>query len=353
MLWTHAVPDQGMPVKPFCLGRAGFFILSSEKGMVWEMWNRRYRLWVLLFALVMVWSVGCQASTDADKEGAQPQKQTGEGFPLTLTDDTDAEVRIERQPERIVSLIPSMTETAYALELGENMVGVTANDDYPQAVQEVEKVGDMTINVEKVAELKPDLVLASPINGQETIDKLKDLGLTVLCYEPQNVDSVLQMIRDVGQATGTVEQAEKVVADMEKEKQQVEQVAATVKNDKERVAVWMEVSSDLHTAGKGTFMDELITIAGGENVAADHEGWDPVSSETVIKWNPDVILHTHGDQKAVQSRSGWKEIEAVKNDRIEGIDSDLVSRPGPRITQGLLQLAEALYPEAYAEVVKR
>lgn len=314
------------------------------------MWSR-FRVLALVLTLAMVWSVGCQAPSAADKEGAKPQ-QTEVGFPVTLTDDTDAEVSIDDESQRIVSLIPSMTETAYALGLGEKVVGVTTNDDYPEEVKEVEKVGDMTINVEKVAELKPDLVLASPVNGQETIDKLRELGLTVLSYEPQNLNDVFQMIHNVGQATGAMEQAEKVISDMKKEKELAERVAATVKDDKERVKVWMEVSSDLHTSGKGTFIDELITAAGGENVAADHEGWDPVSSETVIQWNPDVILLTHGDEKAVQSRGGWQEIDAVKHDRIQRVDSNLISRPGPRITQGLLQIAEGLYPEAYAEVAK-
>lgn len=314
------------------------------------MWSR-FRVLASVLALALVWSVGCQPSTTGDTEGDQPQQQTGEGFPVTLTDDTDTEVRIDSEPERIVSLIPSMTETVYMLDLGEKVVGVTTNDDYPTEVKEVEKVGDMTVNAEKVAELKPDLVLASPVNGQETIDQLRDLGLTVLSLEPQNLDAVLQMMRDVGQATGAMEQAEKVVSDMEKEKELAERVAATAK-DEAKVKVWMEVSPDLHTSGKGTFIDELITVAGGENVAADHEGWDPVSSETVIQWNPEVILFTHGDEKAVQSRSGWKEVDAVKQDRIQPVDSNLVSRPGPRITRGLLQIAEALYPEAYAEVAK-
>ncbi|MDR6225913.1 ABC transporter substrate-binding protein [Desmospora profundinema] len=307
------------------------------------------RLWVLMLVLVMVWSVGCQAVTDTGKEAGQPQEQAGESFPVTLTDGTDTEVTIESEPKAIVSLIPSMTETAYALDLGDKMVGVTTNDDYPEEVKELETVGDMTIDVEKVASLKPDLVLASTMNG-EAINKLRDLGLTVLSYEPQNLEDVFQMIRDVGQATGSVEKAEEVVSGMEEEKKQAQEVAAAVKDD-DRARVWMEVSPELHTSGKGTFMDELITLAGGENVATDHEGWDPVSSETVVQWNPDVILFTHGDEKAIQSRGGWKKVNALKEGRIEALEGNLVSRPGPRITQGLLHLAEVLYPEAYSDVV--
>jgi iron complex transport system substrate-binding protein len=308
------------------------------------------RLWIVMMVLVMVWSVGCQAATDTGTEAEAPQKQAGEGFPVTLTDDTDTAVTIDREPETIVSLMPSMTETAYALGLGEKMTGVTTNDDYPEEVKELETVGDMNIDVEKVVSLEPDLVLASPVNGDETIAKLRDLGLTVLAYEPKHLDDVFSMIRDVGQATGSSDQAETVVSGMEAEKKQAQEVAAAIREE-DRVRVWMEVSPELHTSGKGTFMDELIQLAGGENVAAEHEGWDPVSSEKVVEWNPDVILHTHGDEKAIQFRGGWKEINALKNDRVEALEGSLVSRPGPRITQGLLQIAEALYPDAYADVV--
>ncbi len=100
-------------------------------------------------------------------------------------------------------------------------------------------------------------------------------------------------------------------------------------------------------------MDELITLAGGKNVAKGEKGWFQASSENVVKWNPDVILYTHSDkEEKIAARGGWKSIQAIKEDRVEQLDSNIVSRPGPRITQGLLQISEAIYPEIYAETVK-
>ncbi|SDX10656.1 iron complex transport system substrate-binding protein [Marininema mesophilum] len=311
------------------------------------------RWWVGLFALMMVFAAGCGATKDASKghEGHQA-KQEQTGYPVKLTDDTGKTVTIKKQPKRIVSLVPSMTETIYAVGKGDKVVGVTANDDYPAKVKKLPKVGDMNINAEKVLSLKPDLVLASPMVKKETLDKLRKFGLTVIAYEPTNLKGIYKQIEGVGKAAGVEAKAEDVVAKMKKDEALAKKVAAQVPK-KKRVKVWIEVSPDLYTTGQGTYMDEMVTLAGGENVAHDQKSWVKLSAEKVVKYNPDVILYTYGGKSSqIAKRGSWKSVSAVKENRIKGLDSNTTTRPGPRVTEALLDISEALYPDIYAKVAK-
>lgn len=310
-------------------------------------WSRVF-VWFLALVLA-VGLVGCGADMDSKKEAESGSQET-HLFPVEVEDSSGEKVTIEKEPKRIVSIIPGATEVAFALGLGDRIVGVTENDNYPSEVEKIEKVGDMTINTEKVVALQPDLVLASPLNG-ETVDQLRKLGLTVLSVDGQNLDEVYKLIRLVGKATGTGEEAEKVISQMEQEKKAVSDKVALL-SEKEKLKVWIEVSPELYTAGKGSFMDELVTFAGGKNVAGDQEGWPQVSAEKVVEWNPDVIILMYGagDKGAIEkvaSRKGWQSIEAVKSKRIVPIDTDMVSRPGPRLTEGLQKVAEAIHPEHF------
>lgn len=304
----------------------------------------------LLFSFFLIFSVaaaGCAPSSGADQGGSDTPKQTGGiKYPIKLKDQSGNLVTIEKQPQRIVSLIPSNTEIAYALNLGKQMAGVTANDDYPAEVKKLPKVGDWKINVEKVVSLKPDLVLANAANGKETIDQLKKLGLKVLVLDAQSIKDVYKSIDLVGDATNHTREADQLVARMEKAKTDVMTKVARVSKEKP-VRVFVEISPDLFTAGGDTFMDELVTAAGGKNVAADVKGWPQVSAEQVVKWNPDVIISTHGGEQEILARKGWSSISAVKNKRVYSIDPNLTNRPGPRIVQGIEQIAAVLYPEEY------
>src|SRR5690606_39574432 len=191
---------------------------------------------VLVFAVSLV---GCGSPEAGTEEGSRAEQEASGSFPVTIKDDTGTEVTVEEEPRRIVSLIPSTTEIAFALDLGDRMVGVTTNDKYPPEVEKIEKVGDINIDVEKVLGLKPDLVLASPLNG-ETVEKLRSLGLTVLSVDAQSLEGVYDSIRRVGKATGALKQAEQLIDEMEKEKEQVGRKVASI-TEAERPKVWDEV----------------------------------------------------------------------------------------------------------------
>ena len=299
--------------------------------------------WCSVFAVSLV---GCGSPEAGTEEGSRAEQEASGSFPVTIKDDTGTEVTVEEEPRRIVSLIPSTTEIAFALDLGDRMVGVTTNDKYPPEVEKIEKVGDINIDVEKVLGLKPDLVLASPLNG-DTVEKLRSLGLTVLAVDAESLEEVYASIRRVGMATGAVKQADQRIKEMEAEKKRVVQRVASIPEEK-RVRVWVEIDPTPYTAGRDTLVHELITLAGGRNVAEEMKGWNQVSAEKVIRWNPDVILAAYDiEDQTIASRPGWNRIAAVKEKRVHSIDPDVTTRPGPRITQGLEEIAEMLYPDRF------
>jgi iron complex transport system substrate-binding protein len=242
--------------------------------------------------------------------------------------------------------MPSDTEIAYALHLDQKMVGATANDDYPAQVKKLPKVGDIKINVEKVVALKPDLVLADFANDKQTVDRLKQLGIPVLVLGAKSIKDVYRSIQIVAMATNRAWEADQLVARMEKQRREIYTKIVEIPKEK-RAKVWVELDPNLFTAGGDTFMNELISAAGGQNVAAGLKGWPQVSPEQVVKWNPDVIINFYGGDKQILSRSGWSSVNAVKNKRVYSLNPDLTNRPGPRIFEGVQQIASCLYPEQF------
>lgn len=298
---------------------------------------------VSVFLIMSIGLIGCQ--TEQGKNSVtSPIEPSKVKFPLVLEDQAGNKLKFDKPAERIVSLIPSNTEIAYALHLDKNMVGGTANDDYPAAAKSLPKVGDMTINAEKVVTQKPDLVLASPLNGKETIDKLKSLGLTVMVLDGQDIKGVYKSISLVGAATNRLHEADTLIGGMEKEKLAIYQQVAPIAS-KSPKKVWIEIDPTLYTAGDQTLLNEMLKVAGGTNVAAIQKGWPQITSEQVVKWNPDVIFSTYGSTKEITTRPAWANINAIKNKQVFTIDPNLTSRPGPRIIDGIRAMAELLYPE--------
>ncbi len=320
------------------------------------------RLVQMLLILTMVFALfGCgQAAQEPNDSELQPKTETGvknekkADFPVTITDGTGTEVTIKAKPKRIITLVPNVTETIFALGLDEEVFAVNDYSNYPEAATKKEKLATYpTVDAEKVTALEPDLIVADMINGQETIDALRKLGFPVIVSNAISFDSVYESIDIFAKATGTVEKGNEIIEQMKKEREQVEKAVADIPVS-ERVKVWVEVSPEgLYTWGKGTFFNDMITAAGGLNIAADYESWDPYSAEKVVEANPDVILATYGNDKpneaihTIKSRPGWDNIEAVKNNRMYTLDSDKTNRPAPRITQGLMDMAKALYPDRF------
>ncbi len=296
-------------------------------------------------ALAAAALAGCSGAAPAPPAPAEAPAPAA-AFPVTITDDASQSVTIETEPQRIVSLAPANTEIAFALGLGDKVVGVTTFDDYPAEVAGIAKVGDFTTpNFEAIAAAKPDLVLATTGVQADAIAKLKELGATVIAIDPQSLEGVYTDIERVGQATGTSEKAAEVVGGMKAE------VAAVQKavEGTEAVTAFVEIAQNpLYTVGSGTLIDELLTLAGGTNVVTE-PSYVAYSSEHVIKADPQVYLATKGsmsDPAALAKRAGFAKLSAVKNDRVYILDDNWVSRPGPRVVLGLKQIAAALHPGA-------
>ena len=313
--------------------------------------------------LAAVLMAGCgDTATPVEEEDvetpAEPPTEVAEvEFPVTLTDAVGDEVVIEEEPEAIVSMLPSNTEIAYELGLGDKIVGVSDFDNYPEEAAEVEKIGGQEFNVEKIISLQPDLVLAHESGlgvGDEGLQQLRDAGLEVFVVNnAARFEEVYDSITVVGQATGTMEEAENIISEMEVQVAEIEELASTIEEPK---SVFLEVGSqpDIFTTGSGTFMDEMLTLINAENVAGDLEGWVSMDPEAIVAANPDVIITTEGAYvedavEQIKSRGGFAEVTAVKEDAVYNLDSDMLTRSGPRLSEGLMEMAQAVYPEVFSE----
>ncbi len=277
--------------------------------------------------------------------------------PLVFTDGLDREVILPGPAQKIISIAPSNTEILFALGAGSQVIGRDAFSDYPTDAQSLPDVGGGwgELNTELLVSLQPDLVLAAQINTAEQVKTLEDLGLTVYYLaNPTDMDGLYANLEEVARLTGRQAEAETLIADLQTRVAAVEEVIAPLSY---RPLVFYELdSTDPNapwTSGPGTFIDLLIGMAGGFNLGSELEGeWVQVSVEELIAKDPAFILL--GDSvwggvtpDAVAARPGWEGIAAVENGQVYPFDDNLVSRPGPRLVDGLEELARLLHPEAF------
>jgi len=271
-------------------------------------------------------------------------------FPIAVTDDVGRMVTVDAEPERIISLAPSHTEILYALGLADRVVGVTAYCNYPPETAGLPQVGGFSdVDFEQVVGLDPDLVLASTIHMAEVVPKLEDLGITVLVIHPPTVEAVLDALLTVGMVTDRAIDAAMLVAGM---RERIDTVLESIADSRAPRVFW-ELGPDLYTAGPGSFIDDLIRLAGGENVAADARSqWPQLSVEAVVVKDPEILIladHSYGETaKRVAARPGWERITAVETGRVvELTNDDIFSRPGPRIVDALEFLARVFHPDRF------
>ncbi len=263
------------------------------------------------------------------------------GFPLRVRDSRGELVVIRRKPVRIVSLAPSNTEILYAIGLGNKVVGVTKYCNYPPDAAKKTKIGDAQINTEAVVALKPDLVLAHAVLNDTAILRLEKLGLTVFAVNPRTLGEIARDIRTIGKITGRPRTAEKVASKLETTIKRIS--ASCAKRPPRKVLVVIQ-SNPLWVAGPKTFVDEMIRLVHASNVAFDARlGFVTFSKELAIARNPDVIIvGTKSDADYFLKSREWKVTNAVKNRRVYVIKSDLMTRAGPRLAEGLAELAKRL-----------
>lgn len=276
---------------------------------------------------------------------------------MTITDVAGRKVTINGIPQRIVSIAASDTEILFAIGAGSDVVAVDDFSDYPAQVKALPKIGGTSdkYNFEQIVALKPDVIFAAGINAPDVLKKLDDLKLTyvVLGVERTTFDSILSDITLAGQITGHADQAKQITGSMQ---QKVDAIKAKVAAAKTKPKVYWELDATdptkPYTVGPGTFVDDIITLSGGVNAFANAgSAYLQVSAEQVIASNPLVIILPDASYgisvDSVLARPGWRSIDAVKNKHVYPIDDSPVSRPGPRVVDGIEAAAKLIHPELF------
>ena len=313
-------------------------------------WFHLINKWLLVIVLIMFLA--------ACSESAPPAPDVTQA-PLISVDGRGKEITFPALPQRIISMAPSNTELLFAAGVGAQVVGRDEFSDFPAEALQIESIGGSwgEYNLEKILALDPDLILAAEIVSAEQIQAIEDLGLTVyLLPNPNNFNELFENILEIGRITRNSQQAELLVAEL---KARVDAVSTKISISSSLPLVFYELDASdpnaPYTAGKGTFIDTLITMAGGINLGAQLDGeWVPINVETLIAANPDVIIlgdYTWGGitPEMVESRSGWDATRAVQMGYVYTFDDNLVSRPGPRMVDGLELMARLIHPELFDE----
>lgn len=277
--------------------------------------------------------------------GCQPSGCSRTSAPVavgpTVTDDLGRSVVLPKSPERIVSLSPAATEILFAIGAGPKVVAGTEYDTFPEEAKKLPRIGGFTpqsINLEAILAHKPDLVIAAP--QKDVIAALEQLGIPVVALDPKSGSDVWNNIELLGRVTGCESKA-KNEANYARSMWGVH--GQRIPDDDPKKVLFVLADEPLMTCGKGTFIDEIISKTGGRNVFGDvADSWPKVSDEQVLARDADVILcveHVGGDGTIVpgrlKMRPGWDKLSAVKSGRVYAVDADLLTRPGPRLVDGL------------------
>jgi len=303
--------------------------------------KRTISIIALVIALI---TTGCASSTTITPSA------------ITLTDGLGRAITLAAPAQRIVSLAASNTEILFAIGAGSQVVGRDDFSDDPEAAASLPTVGGSmgSYNLEAIAALNPDLVLAAEINTPEQVQSLEDLGITVYYLSnPVDLEGMYANLSIVGQLTGRAIETEALVSSLRQRVDAIDKIIATAAS---KPVVFYELDgsepSKPWTTGSGTFLDALITRAGGVNAAAALSGqYGQMSIEDLIVQNPEIILL--GDAaygvtpEQVAARPGWEGIAAVQANQMYAFDDDLVSLPGPRLVDGIETLAKLIHPELF------
>ncbi len=305
----------------------------------------------LLLSLLLVFTIFLAACSAAAP--AAPAANA----PIVVKDASGKDFTLSKPAEKIVSLAPSNTEILFAVGAGKQVIAREDFSNFPKEAAALPSIGGNMgkYDLEAITKLQPDLILASPLTPPETIKSLTDITPNVFVLpNPTDLEGLYTNLSTVGMLTGHQADANKLVADLRaRAKAVIDKVAGA--KDKPKVFYELDATDPAKpwTSGPGTFIDLLIGLAGGQNIGSSLKGdYVQISQEELIVQNPDVILlgdSLYGGVKPEQvaARPGWGVINAVKNQRVLEFNDDLVSRPGPRMIQGLEELAKILHPDLF------
>jgi len=320
---------------------------------------------IAIFIAVLPFS-GCTSSSPQASPTAAPSvspsvsPSAASTYPMNVTDSFGEVITIAQQPQRIVSLSPANTEILFDLGVGGKIVGNDQYDDYPAAAENITHVGGFsTVDDEMVANVSPDIIFAEDTISQDAVTKLQSMGYTVVMLDNSNMTMIEKNIQLMGQITGTESNATALVDSINSQMSNISD-KTTGLNASQRPSVLIlagyEAGSDIYVYGSGTYGDDLIKLVGGTNAAANVSNYAIMNTEAIIAANPDYIIdpvgNSMGDLASYYSlKNGspsWVQgLTAYQEGHIIMVDGNIMERPGPRLPQAALEIAQVIHPELF------
>ena len=274
-------------------------------------------------------------------------------FPLTIIDDTETAVTIPQEPQRIISTAPSNTEILFDLGLQEKIVGITNYCNFPEETKDIEKIGEISpLNFEKIISLNPDLILAYAGFQLKEIPRLRELGLNTIVLEPLTLEDTFKSVEMIANVCGISDKGSLLVDNLTQRVNIIKSKVSNIPISAQPKIFVGGTSETIFTPGAGTLFNELITLAGGQNIAAGLSFWKQINPEFVAQAEPDIIIipvgvMNQGEESKIKSnvsqRPGWSNIPAIKNHKIFIVNEDLFYRAVPRLIDGLELLYGIFY----------
>lgn len=303
-----------------------------------------------LCALFVLFSMtACQSAqvpSTVDKATAV-QDTTHTEYPVTITDSMKRSITLTARPQKVVSVAPNITELLFALGLGDSVIGRTDYCDYPEEVKNIASIGTLQEpDIEKIISLEPDVVIASTHFSEESEQKLTELGVpVVILYEEHDISGVYTMIETLGTLFDIQQKASDMVSEMKTTVGDTTKAIEGLDAPSVYYVVGFGEYGD-YTAGGDTFIGELLTLAGGDNIAKEVSGWS-YSLESLVEADPDIILIDNSMKDSFLADDAYKGLSAVKNGTVYGIDKNTIERQGYRNAEGVAALAKLFHPDAF------
>lgn len=263
---------------------------------------------------------------------------------IVFIDEIGNKIELSKNPERIISTAPNLTEIIFAIDADEFLVGRTSFCNYPAEVNKIDVIGDMLhLNFEKIVDLKPDLIFMTVEgNTKEIYDKLKGLGIQIYVTNPRSLRDILKTIKNMGIILNRKEKADSLVNSIEESL-----IEESSKNFERQKVIFVVSFSPLIVAGKNTFINEILEVVNLENIApkSSISAYPMISREEVLNQNPDVIILPSSDytiDNILRVYPEWASLNAIKNKKIIYVDQDLFFRPGPRFIDAIKYLSNEL-----------
>lgn len=305
------------------------------------------RLLLVIFVLSMAGCGEIKNSQNNSSVNLNSTESSETVYPLNIKDSFGNMVTIEKEPEKIISAAPNITELIFDLGSQDKLIGRTDYCDYPEETKNIESIGTiMSPDIEKIISLEPDILIASTHFNQENAQKLEEAGIKVVSlYEKDDVDGVYTMIETMGMILNKNNESENCISEMKKTIDDVQNAVKDLEYPTVYYVVGYGEGGDF-SAPENSFIGGLINLAGGKDIVPSSDSWS-FSLESLIEADPYIIVIGKGQKEDFMSKEGYNELTAVKEGRVYEIDNNLIDRQGYRNKDGVLELAKIFHPEAF------